>query len=154
MSDARLVDAAKAAVTAMNAGPAQAGFAQTFTAVRAYRPVYNLTAFKSALRVTVVPKAIDEKMLARLTVEADVAIDVAVQGFIDAASEVSECDSLMLLMQQIKTVLEKGLTLPEANLDCGWRETVNDPAFDPDHLKQFSVFTSIATLSYLTRRAR
>lgn len=153
-NQARLVDAAAAAVTLLNSSPAQATFSQPFTSARAYRPVYDLTTLKSNLKVTVVPKGIEEAALARLTIQGDVAVDVAVQNYVDPANQVAACDALMLLVQQIKTVMEKGLTLPESNTDCGWISTTNDPAFDPEHLQQKNVFTSVATFTYLTRRAR
>ena len=54
------LDIADAVVSELNQAqePPAAGFGQTFTAVRAYRPVYDLADLKT-LRVTVVPKGLE-----------------------------------------------------------------------------------------------
>jgi hypothetical protein len=157
-TNARPIDVAIAAVTLLNSGPVQTTFgALTFTAKRAYRPTFDLKQHKAGLTVTVIPVLLNESPFSRQTVDGHVAVQVAVQDFVRdvvPATEDAACDALMLLVEQIKTVLENGLTLPEAAVDCGWVGTENDPIFFPDDLKDHGVFTSTPTFTYLTRRAR
>jgi hypothetical protein len=157
-TNARVIDVAIAAVTLLNSGPVQATFgAQTFTAVRGYRPTYDLKAHKAGLKVTVIPAVLNESPFLRLTINSQVGVDVGVQNFVGspvAATQDANCDALMLLVEQIKQVLELGLTLPEAKVDCGWQATENDPIFFPDHLREHNVFTSVPRFTYLTRRTR
>ena len=150
-TNARPIDVAAAAVTLLNSGPAQATFNQTFVAVRDYVPLFDLTAHKAGLKVTVIPAGLDESPMARLTIDGRVALDVGIQNW---APTLATKDGLMLLVEQIKTVMEKGLTLPEAAIDCGWLGTENDPIFRYDHIQQHNVFTSVPRFFYLTRRAR
>lgn len=156
-TNARAIDVAIAAVALLNSAPAQAGFNQTFTAVRAYRPQYDLTTHKLGLKVTVIPATLTDSPLARRTVQGLVAIDVGIQKYVKDPSQATmdaSTDSLMLLVEQVKQVLEAGLTLAEANIDCGWQQTENDPIFFPDHLWERGVFTSVPRFTYFTRRAR
>src|SRR6185295_5009611 len=117
----------------------------------------DLKDHKAGLKVTVIPVLLNESPFSRQTVEGQVAVQVAVQKFVRdvvPATELAACDALMLLVEQIKAVLEDGLALPEAAVDCGWLGTENDPIFFPDELKEHGVFTSTPTFTYLTRRAR
>lgn len=153
MSDARTINVANAAVALLNSGPAQAAFTPfTFTAVRAYRPIYDLKAQKAGLKITVVHKANAQKPNDRLTVRGDVAIDVAVQNFVNNDAE---SDALTLLVEQIQQSLEKGLVLADGPYrQANWISTECDPIFFPDHMARFSVFTSVSTLTFVTRRPR
>jgi hypothetical protein len=152
-TNARAIDVAAAAVTLLNSGPAQASFGSfaPFTAVRDYVPLYDLTQHKAGLIVTVIPAALNESPLARLTINSQVLIDVGVQ---DVVKTLADKDALMLLVEQIKTVMEKGLTLPEAAVDCGWEGTENEPLYSQEHMLRHSLFTSVPRFAYLTRRAR
>jgi len=152
-TQARPIDVANAAVTLLNSAAAQATFGSfaPFTAVRDYVPLYDLEQHVSGLIVTVIPAALNESPMARLTIGGQVGIDVGVQNYVQT---LADKDGLMLLVEEIKTVLEKGLTLPEFPLDCGWVETENDPIYDPDHLKIYGVFTSVPRFTYQVRRPR
>jgi hypothetical protein len=150
--NARPVDVANAAVVLLN--KSQSSFAIEFQATRAYRPVYDLTKFSTGLVVTVIPSELEETPFSRQTIQSLVTVDVAVQKKVSASSEVADCDQLMLLVEQIKSVMEAGLTLAEAKIDCGWQQTQNRPIFSPNHLKTREVFTSVSRFVYLTRRAR
>lgn len=152
-TNARPIDVAAAAVTLLNSSPAQDTFGSfaPFTAVRDYVPLYDLENLQPGLIVTVMPAAMDESPIARLTIGGNVGIDVGVQ---DLAPTLAAKDALMLLVEQIKTVMEKGLTLPEAALDCGWLGTENDPIYDPDHMKVYGLFTSVPRFHFQVRRTR
>ena len=79
------------------------------------------------------------------------AVDVAVQNY---AATISIRDGLMLLVEQIKQVMEQGLSLPEATVDCGWQRTENSPLIEAKLLLHENLFTSIPRFTYLTRRPR
>lgn len=154
-TQARPIDVANAAVTLLNSAPAQATFTLApFTAVRDYLPLYDLESHVQGLIVTVMPAALDEAPIGRLTIGGKVALDVAVQNYVGNPPVVTSQDALMLLVEQIKTVLEKGLTLPEAALDCGWLATENDPIYEQEMLQEFSVFTSVPRFHFQVRRVR
>jgi len=152
-TNARSIDVANAAVALLNGAPAQDAFGSfaPFTAVRDYVPLYDYENPVAGLIVTVMPAALDESPIARLTIGGIVGIDVGVQKY---ATTLADKDALMLLVEQIKSVMEKGLTLAEAAIDCGWTGTENDPAYYPDVMKTHSVFTSIPRFHYQVRRAR
>ena len=152
-TSARYVDVAIAAVAALNAPAAQATFgALTFTAVRAWRPTYDLKALKNSLTVTVIPRTVAETAFGRQVIKADAEINVWVQNYV--ASD-ADADALALLVEQIVTVLDKGLTLADGKTDCGWLVTTYEDPFPlPDHLQNLSVFSGPVNLQYQTRRAR
>lgn len=152
----RSIDLAGGVVNTLN-GSAQSRFVQTFTAIRAYRPSYDLTQHVAQpLQVTVCPKTLETYALSRGEIQELVAVDVAVQGWVDAASEVAECDAYMELVEQIKTALETPAAVTPLNspYDCSWQGWLNDPLYEPDHLLKYSVFTSVSTGSFLMRRVR
>ena len=160
MSNSRSIDVAIAALALLNSAPKQTTFgAQTFTAVRAYRPVLDLeNPADQALKVTVMPATISESPMTRGMVQGLAGIDVAIQKFVsgDLTQQVADCDPLMLLVQQIKQALEAAgaLVLADAPTDCGWQQTQNNPIYDPVHLTTLNVFTSVPRFTYLVRRAR
>ena len=141
---ATVIAIADAVVTALNAG----GFAQPFTAVRLYRPQFELKDM-GTLHVTVVPRGLLIQMASRGIDQHDYQVDVAVQKRL-ATEDTAEIDSLMALVEQIADrfrhkVLE---TDPEA---C-WVKSENAPIYAPEHLEQLRQFTSVLTLTYRTHR--
>lgn len=157
MSNSRAINVAAAAAALLSAASTANVFTPfTFTAVRAYRPNIDLTQQKSALQVFVIPQALDTSPFTRGKVDDHVSIDVGVFDWVDPANELTQCDALMELVEQIKQQLEApgALVLTDAPTDCGWQGTANDPIFDPDMLQNNSIFASVSTFTYLTRRAR
>ncbi|MDE2100056.1 MAG: hypothetical protein KGL39_22570 [Patescibacteria group bacterium] len=157
MSNSRAINVAAAAVALLNSAPAQTAFAPfSFVAVRAYRPNIDLTQQKSALQVLVIPQALATTPFSRGIVDDHVSIDVGVWDWVDPDGEVTQADALMLLVEQIKQQLEApgALVLTDAPKDCGWQGTDNDPIFDPALLQNNSIFASVSTFTYMTRRAR
>lgn len=140
------IDVANAVVTELNAAPVPpaTGFSQAFTAVRAYRPVFDLTELKT-LKVTVVPKSIDITSMMRHANQNDVAVDVAVQKKVNP-DDLSELDGLMALTEQIGDFfrLRRLTALPSAI----WMKTENNPVYSPDHLETKQVFTSVLTFTF------
>ena len=129
---------AEAVKDALNQGT----FSQTFTAIRAYRPLFDLPEMKD-LHVTVVPKDVVEALASRHSVQQDVRIDVAVQKKV---ADDTETDALMTLVQEIAEFLRfsRLATLPQA----AWIETENSPIYAPEHLEKLSQFTSVLTVTY------
>ncbi len=141
---ATVIAIADAVVTVLNAG----GFAQPFTAMRLYRPQFELKDM-GTLHVTVVPRGLVIQTASRGIDQHDYQIDVAVQKRL-ASEDAAEIDSLMALVEQIADrfrhkVLE---TDPEA---C-WVKSENAPLYAPEHLEQLRQFTSVLTLTYRTHR--
>jgi hypothetical protein len=139
------IDIADAVVAELN-GPRPPGqeFSPAFTAVRAYRPQFELPDLKT-LRVTVVPKAIEITGMARTVNQHDVSIDVAVQKKVAAADD-AELDALMVLVERIADLFRlRRLSMFPTAL---WQRTLNVPIYSPEHLEQKQVFTSVLTLSF------
>ena len=126
-------------VTQLNAG----SFSQTFTAVRNFLPLYELSDLKS-LRVTVVPNATAIEAKARNTTQHDVEIDIAVQQKLSKTDNTT-IDPLMTLVEEIADHFRfKRLTSPDAI----WMKTENEPVYAQEHLDQYRVFTSLLTLTF------
>ena len=134
-----VTDIAQAVVTMLNA---HHGFSQAFTAVRAYRPVYELQTM-ATLHVTVVPKGLALELSDRSHAQRrDVRIDVAVQK---KAANDTEIDGLMALVEEIAGYVK--------DMDLGscaavWLRTENEPIYSPEHLAELGVFTSVLTLTF------
>ncbi len=136
-----IVDIADALAVALNAH----AFGQAFTAVRRYRPVYELKEMAD-LHVTVVPKGVALERADRSREQVDVRIDVAVQKKVAGDSEI---DGLMALVEEI-TAFARDLRLEECA--AVWLRTENEPIYAPDHLAELGVFTSVLTLTFRVMR--
>jgi hypothetical protein len=138
-----IADAVVAELNAAQVDPAP-GFGQTFTATRAYRPVFDLADLKT-LRVTVVPKGIEIINITRNANQNDVSVDVAVQKKVNPA-DAAEMDALMTLVEKLGDFfrLRRLAALPTAL----WTKTENVPIYSPEHLETKQVFTSVLTLTF------
>ncbi len=148
MSSSLPIDIADALVTALNAAPVPpaTGFSPAFTAVRAYRPQFDLEELKT-LRVSVVPKAIEITSLGRRSNQHDVSVDVAVQQKVDLTDSAT-LDALMLLVQQIADFLRlRRIDLGDGS-SAVWVKTENTPIYSPDQLETKQVFTSVLTFTF------
>lgn len=156
MPDSRAIEVADAITALLNGAAAQATFAQQFTAKRDYIPLYDLEQEDFGLTVTVIPADLDDAPLSRREVRGLVGVEVGVQNYVSPDNRAPECDALMLLVQQIKQIVEAPLAvvLGSAPSDCGWQGTQNDPFFYRDLLQVYSVFTSVPKFTFLTRRLR
>lgn len=134
---------ADAVVAELN-GAAPGTFGQAFTAVRGYRPQFDLAELK-ALRVSVVPRGIVIESLMRHANQHDVGIDVAVQKKV-SPTDAAELDGLMLLTEQIADFFR--LRRLSASPEALWTKTDNVPVYSPEHLETKQVFTSVLTLTF------
>jgi hypothetical protein len=138
-----IADAVAAELNAAQVAPAP-GFGQTFTAVRAYRPVFDLADLKT-LRVTVVPKGLEIVNITRSANQNDVSVDVAVQQKVDP-NDGPQMDVLMALVEKLGDFfrLRRLTALPTAL----WTKTENVPIYSPEHLETKQVFTSVLTFTF------
>lgn len=142
-----ITDIVEAVTQELNSAP-EGTFSMAFTAVRHYRPQFDLAQLRD-LRVSAVPKSIAITSAGRSLNQHEIAVDVAVQKKVDPAEQ-AELDGLMLLVEQIADFfrLRRLSAFPEAL----WVKTENQPIYAPEHLEQHRVFTSVLTLTFRVMR--
>lgn len=135
-----IAEIAEAVAAALNDG----SFSQSFTAERAYLPVYELSELKET-RVTVVPKGVAILPGSRSRNQYDYAIDIAVQKKLSRADN-AEIDSLLALAEEIADFfrLRRLPGFPEAM----WLKTANEPVYAQEHLDQLRQFTGLLTVTF------
>ena len=137
----KIADIAQAVTDELNAG----SFSQSFTAERAYLPVFELKDM-ATLHVTVVPKGRELETVARTIPQEDVQIDVAVQQKLaDVATESGQIDALLTLVEEIGAHFARKRL---AGTNALWLRTENVPVYDPDHLREMRQLTSVLTLTF------
>ena len=139
-----ITDIAEAVVVELNAGT----FSQTFTAERAFLPVFELSDLKN-VRVTVVPKGVTIIPGGRAHNQHDYAIDVAVQKKLDVADN-AEIDPLMTLVDEIADFFR--LKRLDSYPGAIWLKTDNEPVFSQEHLDQMRQFTGLLTFTFRVMR--
>ena len=134
------IDIADAVVAELTGGE----FSQAFTPERRVLPVFEL-ADLAALRVTVVPKAVEITGSTRAIGQYDIQVDVGVQKKLGADLD-AETAELCCLVDEIADYLRQRplAAAPYAN----WVRTANDPVYAPEHLFEKRTFTSVLTLTY------
>ncbi len=137
---ALVAEVAQAVTDALNAGD----FSQVFTAERAYRPQYELSAMRT-LRVSVVPHGVETRALDRTRAVTDIRIDVGVQKKLESEAP-AEVDPLMELVAEIAGHFRQRRLagLPRAV----WIATENAPLYAPEHLQELRQFTSVVTFTF------
>ena len=137
---ATITDIADAVVAELNGR----SFSQPLTAVRYYRPVFDLGEMKT-LHVSVVPKGVTIERADRSRNQYDFAIDVAVQKKFQTGDN-TELDALLALVEEIADFFRlRRLTSYPAAI---WVRTDNVPVYAPEHLEEFRQFTSVLTLTF------
>jgi len=131
-------DIADAVVSELNAGE----FSWAFTAVKAYRPEYELKDL-TTLRVTVVPREASPGRLSRSVRWSDYRIDIGVQKKV---SSDAEADALMDLVEEIDSYLH-GRTLAGCP-DAIWVGSEISGAPAEEHLRDWGVFTALVSVTY------
>ena len=132
-----IADIADAVVVALNGH----SFSETFTAVRAYRPEYDLREMAD-LRVTVVPKAVEMTTAGRGLAQSDIQLDLAVQKKLSSGDN-TEIDTLMGIVQEIAEFIRAIGRFG----DAVWIRTENVPIYSQEHLGEMRLFTSVLTLT-------
>jgi len=142
-SGAVIILIADAVTTALNA----ATLSKSFVATRAYVPVYEVCDFAS-LKVTVVPRGMTSVALTRRSEDEDYQIDIAVQ--MRVPKEPADIDPYMDLSQEIRDLFRG------KHLD-GYSQALcvanaNEPIYDPLHLDEKQIFTSVIRLTFRVAR--
>ena len=138
-----VTDVADAVAEELNAG----SFSQAFTAARLVLPRFELKDLVE-LKVSVVPRTLgisgNTRAASKYAVEIVTGIQKKVQD-IEAGT-----DELGLLVDEIGDFIRKR---PLASAPWArWTSTQNDPVYDPGHLDQHRVFTSVLTITYTMTR--
>lgn len=138
-----VLDIADAVTSALNA----ATLSQTFTAERAYVPIFELPDLAD-LRVTVVPVELTFAALTRHSDDFDYAIDIGITRRCEPTA--ASADPLMVLVQEILDLFRgKRLTgYTDAKCVTGG----NKPIYDPTFMDSDRVFMSVVNLTF--RKAR
>jgi len=132
-----VITIAEAVVAALNGHQ----FSQSFTAVRAYRPEFDLRELAD-LRVTVVPKSVEMTTAGRGLAQSDIQLDLAVQRKLSSGDN-AEIDALMGLVQEIAEFIRCTGRFGDAM----WVKTENSPIYAPEHLGEMRLFTSVLTVT-------
>jgi hypothetical protein len=143
-----LIDVADAVVTQLNAGT----YSMDFTATRAYRP-WATPADLADVKVQVVPKAQTMTPLSKVQTAYALTIDIGVQQKVGApatptapADDFTKLDALTALVGEI--VADFDTPRPLASLtEAILVSMANAPIYDPAHLADNGVFTSLLTLT-------
>jgi len=136
---ATIIEIAEAVVAQLNA----ASFSQPVAAERHYLPQFELSEM-TALRVSVVPRAVASKGLDRNRDSFDYRIDVAVQQKLDPTP--GNLDALMVLVEEIADHFRSEPLAGYPQARC--TEVENVPVYAPEHLDEFRQFTSVLTLTF------
>lgn len=144
---ALVIDIADAVAAELNAAPAGT-FEPAFLAVRRVLPEFELAEL-AALRVTVVPKAVELSGSTRSLGQCDCQIDIGVQQKLGRDLD-GEVAALCSLVDAIAAYLRRRplAAVPRA----AWVRTQIDPVYAPDHLAQQRTFTSVLTVTYRIAR--
>ncbi|KKL21175.1 hypothetical protein LCGC14_2448080 [marine sediment metagenome] len=134
---ATIPDVADALVTVLN----DADLSQSFTAVRKYRPIYELREIGD-LTITVVPKEQGQVLADRVRAQMDFGLDIGIQKKLTTGGN-AEVDILMELVEEIIDLIRNTRVFGVAK----WMKTENNPIFAPEHLSEMRVFTSILTVT-------
>lgn len=124
-------------------------FSVAFTAERRLLPSYELKEL-DAVKVTVVPRAIESQAASRTLHQCDHQVDVGVQKKLTGEIDM-EVPPLMALVEEIVEFLarRKLAAVP----DVLWLRCANDPIYSPQHLNEQRTFVSVLTLTYRVMKA-
>ena len=139
----RLADITQAVVDALNAAPQP--FAEAFTAVRSYRPQFDLEDM-TTLHVTVVPRTRDGSTPTRGTAQDKIVIDIAVQKRLDEKiGDDGQIDALIDLAERIADFLATAGPYAGAR----WVSDENAPVYSREHLTSLHQFTTVVSITLL-----
>ncbi len=134
-----VIDIADAVMAELNSGT----FSKAVTAVRRVLPRFELEDLIE-LKVSVVPRTSNISNASRSTSQHEIEIDIGIQQKVQDINV--EVPQLGLLVDEIEAFIRKRplASTPWAH----WTSTQNDPVYDPGHLDQHRVFTSVLSVTY------
>lgn len=152
MADAFVIQLADAVKDLLNA----ATLSLSFTAERAYVPVFDLTAL-AAIKVTVVPRELSMATLSRRDDDFTYVIDVAVmksigRGDMTTTDVNAACDPLMKLTEEIGDLFRDDASAE--SLPARFVGFTNAPIFDWRKLDEERVFAALISPSFKLVRSR
>jgi len=134
-----IIDVANAVVAALNA----ATFSRPVAAERRWQAEEELESLKD-LKVAVIPVAVPSiEALDRSRLVREVEVDVVVQK---KTADLAETDGLVALVEEIGNFL--AMKRPTACPAAAWVGIASPVLCDPEHLRQYGLFTSVLALSY------
>jgi hypothetical protein len=133
---------ADAVTTALNAAP-PGTFSKTFTAKRIYRPEFKREEL-GTLHVTVIPGPVTRNQIARRLLEKTYVVGVLVQQAVTGEQN-EDIDPLTGLCEEIADFIGPGEI---GTTGAAWTATEHDPIYDPDHMKDFRVFTNVVSFTF------
>ena len=142
-----LTDIASAVAAELNAAP-PGTFEPTFTAQRAYLPVFDLKDMAD-LHVTVVPKGVVIQSASRAVSQYDYSVDIGVQKKL-AVTAPSEIDPLMALVERIADFFRQRRL--SACPSAAWVKTEHTHLYAQEHMNELRQFTSVLTLTFRVMR--
>lgn len=143
---ATIIDLAEQVADHLNQG----AWSKGFTATREYQPSYELKEM-GTLRVSVVPGPIAISVTTRVKYQHDYNIFVMVQqrAVLDQLR-----DELMALVEELADEMA-GLGFEDvgsSNVNAACFEVENEPSWQPDHLREQRLFTSVLRCTFRTWR--
>lgn len=162
-SRANIVNAAAAALAAASGGSYFAG--QTFTVERKYLPAQKLETLRQSSTgwiLTLPPIGPEERsLITRGLIEKKFSFDIGIQIAVATACQPddpaanAELDGYLGFAEAVAHFFEPDPANGQSGLidstpQASWYSSVIKPAYDPDHLRQYRVFTSrvILTVRY------
>lgn len=146
-----IVQLADAIVDSLNASEVLSGA----TAVRRPFPLIDLSKIGEDTLVQVMPRSAEFSPASRTGLYVDIAIDIGVQRRMPKFTN-DDVDELLALVERVGAYLHL-LDFPDVGGPgnvARWLSMSNEPVYAPDHLLNFSVFTSVLTVTYRTLRKK
>jgi len=136
---------ADALASELNAG----SFSETFTAERAWQPVFEPGDVDS-LQVTVVPRSLSIINATRQHSFFDYSIDVGVQKKLGVDPDPSEIDALDTFTEEVADALR--LARLAGFPTAAFFSIEREPIVARDHLEELRIFTTVLTITYRVKR--
>jgi hypothetical protein len=148
----KVADIAKA-VHGMIDDAEAADFTLDFTLRRLYLPKSSLEEL-SALTLTVFARSDTSSPFSRAGPQREIKIDIAAQKkltndpAVESAAMLAELDGLMEFMEELADFFPQGTAIPGV-AGAFIRPVTNEPIYDPTHLNELKVFSSLITLTVI-----
>lgn len=154
-----IIEIADAMVAVLNAAVESQALSQTFAATRYYVPRKDLKDFK-AIHVSVVPVTIENELfiLSRsVRRQYEYTVDVGIQRVVISGKATNqefnaEADPLMLLAEEISDLFNTPSL--EGYEQAKATKITNQPIYDPRHIDEMRLLTTVVSVTYVVVRDR
>ena len=143
-----ILDIADAIVVALNA----ATLSQTFTAIRAYVPKFDLQT-SAEVQVAVVPKADSREPGGQVVDSAELLVDIGVMKKLQNAvsAEVAEIDAMLVLCDEIRALVNRHRLNDVETAIC--TKIVQEPIYSVEEVDNARTFLTVLTTLWITETA-